>query len=52
MFDYHEAISKELDSAVAKGGGSKLKVTEVAAEDAGGKRHGVVDQVNKDCRCS
>lgn len=40
---YHEAIGEELDAAVTEGGGGELKVAEVAAEDTGGKRHGVVD---------
>ena len=47
---YHEAICEELDAAVAKGGGGELKVAEVAGEDSGGERHGVVDQVHKDRR--
>ena len=42
---YHEAIG-QLDAAFAKGGGA-----EVAGEDSGGERHGVVDQVHKDRRC-
>ena len=45
---YHETVGEELDAAIAERGGSELTVSEVAGEDAGGKRHGVVNKVNHD----
>lgn len=49
MCTYHETVGKELDAAVAEGCCGELKVAQVAGEDAGGERHGVVDEVNQDC---
>lgn len=39
-----------MDAAVAERSGGELEITEVAGEDAGGKGHSVVDQVNHDGR--
>lgn len=50
MSAYHEAVGKPLDTAVPEGGGGELEITEVAAVNPGGQRHGVVNQVHHNGR--
>lgn len=49
-FVYHEPISENLDSCVAKRGSSEFEIAEMATEDLSGHGDDVVEQIHNDGR--